>query len=232
MLLRLLKYVMLIALLNYLLVNLIVLLLLFLLFEVKSTLILLADLIFLFLILQNKGPLLVRRCIVTVIFVFVVLLALVFIDGFWHDFVVLRLISAGLPSRPHILAHLSSIPQGPRLLLLLIDAIFEASSFNYLAALLIRDSLLNLFCWFLSIKGVANLIRGLGTRCVVCIRFVFFLAFIYYCRFVLATLWLPNFLYRTSEKVISYSLFYELRAAWLCFLNTDCLLLRGYYRQK
>jgi len=73
---------MLIALLNYLLVNLIVLLLLFLLFEVKSTLILLADLIFLFLILQNKGPLLVRRCIVTVIFVFVVLLALVFIDGF------------------------------------------------------------------------------------------------------------------------------------------------------
>ena len=151
MLPRLLKHVMLIALLNYLLVNMIVLLLLFLLFEVKSTLILLTVLILLLLILQNQGPSLVRWCILTVIFIIVALLALVFINCFGYDLVIDGLISACLPSRLHIQAHLSSIPQWPRLLLLLKDARFKASSFNYLAALLIWGSLLDLFCCFLSI---------------------------------------------------------------------------------
>ena len=229
MLARQVNYVLLIALLNNLLINLIVLFLLFLLFSVKSTVIL-AVFILLFFILQNEAPLLVRWCIVAVIFVIIVLLALVFINGFWNDFIVLGLILAGLPSRLRIQAHLSSIPQWSWLFLFLKDTGLEATS-DYLAVLLIWGPRNNFFRWLLSIKG-ATQILGLAARCVVSIRFVLFIAFIHYCRFVLATLGLPNFFYIKGEKVISYSWFCELCASLWCFSNTDCLLLKGYYHQK
>jgi hypothetical protein len=110
------------------------------------------------------------------------------------------------------------------------DTGLEATS-DYLAVLLIWGPRNNFFRWLLSIKG-ATQILGLAARCVVSIRFVLFIAFIHYCRFVLATLGLPNFFYIKGEKVISYSWFCELCASLWYFSNTDCLLLKGYYHQK
>ena len=150
MLARQVYYIMLIALLHNLLVNLIFLFLLFLFFTVKTTVIL-AFLILLFFILQNEAPLLVRWCIVAVVFIIIILLALIFINGFWNYFIVLGLIFAGLPSRLRIQAHFSSIiPHRSWLLLILKDAGFEATS-DYLAVLLIGRSLNNLFGGALSI---------------------------------------------------------------------------------
>ena len=211
-------YVMLIALLYNLVV---ILLLLFLLFKVITTVLLQAVLILLFSILQNETSFLLRLSIVAVILFLNVLLALVFITGFWNDIIILGLISASLPSRFHFQAHLTSISQWTWLFLFFIHPQYKAT-FNNLAVLLIRSSLLNLLCWILSIKGAIQ-IWDLATWCDDCIRFEFFFTFIYYCRLILATLGLPDFLYTKDMKVISYSWFYEQCAALWCFSKTFIL---------